>query len=127
MVTVKSKKVKENLLHVCHVKSNILYIVDRTGLQPYMFSVGVYAYISSSCRCVCVSVCALCVCVDMQVKDGVANSWDEEAVWRSELYLSAGILALGLLSLLAVASLPSVGNALNWREFTFIQVSLQML
>lgn len=39
-----------------------------------------------------------------------------------ELYLSVGIMALGLLSLLAVTSLPSVSNAVNWREFNFIQV-----
>ncbi|XP_063068860.1 metalloreductase STEAP3 isoform X2 [Engraulis encrasicolus] len=58
------------------------------------------------------------------VKEGQANVWDEEAVWRSELYLSVGIMALGLLSLLALTSLPSVGNALNWREFTFIQSRL---
>ncbi|XP_031414194.1 metalloreductase STEAP3 isoform X2 [Clupea harengus] len=59
-----------------------------------------------------------------QVKEGRAVSWVEEEVWRMELYVSAGILALGLLSLLAVASLPSVGNSLNWREFTFIQSRL---
>ncbi|KAM6945788.1 metalloreductase STEAP3-like [Aplochiton taeniatus] len=59
-----------------------------------------------------------------QVKVGLDVSWVEDQVWRMELYLSAGILALGLLSLLALASLPSVGNALNWREFTFIQSRL---
>lgn len=59
-----------------------------------------------------------------QVKAGQEVSWAEEQVWRMELYLSAGILALGLLSLLALASLPSVGNTLNWREFTFIQSGL---
>jgi len=48
--------------------------------------------------------------------------WVEEEVWRMELYVSAGIMALGLLSLLAVTSLPSVANSVNWREFTFIQV-----
>lgn len=57
-----------------------------------------------------------------QVKDGVEDSWQEEEVWRMELYVSAGILALGLLCLLAVTSLPSVSNAVNWREFTFVQV-----
>ena len=40
-----------------------------------------------------------------------------------ELYLSVGILALGLLSLLAATSLPTVANSLNWREFSFIQVT----
>ncbi|KAK6485193.1 metalloreductase STEAP3-like [Huso huso] len=59
-----------------------------------------------------------------QVKDGVENAWMEEGVWRMELYISLGILALAALSLLAVASLPSVGNSLNWREFSFIQSKL---
>lgn len=59
-----------------------------------------------------------------QVRAGVENSWVEQQVWRSDLYLSCGILGLGVLSLLAVTSLPSVGNALNWREFTFVQSSL---
>ncbi|KAM4601628.1 metalloreductase STEAP3-like isoform 2-T3 [Polymixia lowei] len=59
-----------------------------------------------------------------QVKQGVEDSWVDEEVWRMELYLSVGIMALGLLSLLAVASLPSVANVLNWREFSFIQSRL---
>ena len=56
------------------------------------------------------------------MKEGVADSWQEDEVWRMELYLSTGIMALCLLSLLAIASLPSVADALNWREFTFVQV-----
>ncbi|KAM9836285.1 metalloreductase STEAP3-like [Aulostomus maculatus] len=59
-----------------------------------------------------------------QVNDGVEDVWDDESVWRMELYVSVGIMALGLLSLLAVASLPSVANGLNWREFSFIQSTL---
>lgn len=39
-----------------------------------------------------------------------------------EIYLSLGVLALGVLSLLAVTSLPSIANTLNWREFSFVQV-----
>ncbi|XP_055015843.1 metalloreductase STEAP3-like [Boleophthalmus pectinirostris] len=57
-----------------------------------------------------------------QVKAGVENSWVETQVWRSDLYLSSGILGLGVLCVLALTSLPSVGHALNWREFTFVQV-----
>ncbi|KAL0183707.1 hypothetical protein M9458_019403, partial [Cirrhinus mrigala] len=57
-----------------------------------------------------------------QVKAGTEEPWDELGVWRSELYLSCGVLGLGVLSLLAITSLPSVGNSLNWREFTFVQV-----
>ncbi|NXE61302.1 STEA3 Metalloreductase, partial [Calcarius ornatus] len=47
--------------------------------------------------------------------------WVEEEVWRMEIYISVGIIALGLLSLLAITSLPSIANSLNWREFSFIQ------
>ncbi|XP_070694710.1 metalloreductase STEAP3 isoform X2 [Pempheris klunzingeri] len=62
-----------------------------------------------------------------QVKAGVENSWVEQLVWRSDLYLSCGILGFGVLSLLAITSLPSVGNALNWREFTFVQDLVMLL
>ncbi|KAJ0070656.1 hypothetical protein NL108_017326, partial [Boleophthalmus pectinirostris] len=55
---------------------------------------------------------------------GVENSWVETQVWRSDLYLSSGILGLGVLCVLALTSLPSVGHALNWREFTFVQSGL---
>ena len=40
-----------------------------------------------------------------------------------EIYLSLGVLALGMLSLLAVTSLPSIANSLNWKEFSFVQVT----
>ncbi|XP_040531630.1 metalloreductase STEAP3 isoform X1 [Gallus gallus] len=50
--------------------------------------------------------------------------WVEEEVWRMEIYISVGIIALGLLSLLAITSLPSIANSLNWREFSFIQSTL---
>ncbi|XP_042260996.1 metalloreductase STEAP3-like isoform X4 [Thunnus maccoyii] len=59
-----------------------------------------------------------------QMKEGTEDPWVEEEVWRMELYVSVGIMALGLLSLLAVASLPSVANTINWREFSFIQSTL---
>lgn len=62
------------------------------------------------------------LCVS-QVGAGVEEPWDEVEVWRSDLYLLCGVLGLGVLSLLAITSLPSVGNSLNWREFTFVQVS----
>lgn len=63
----------------------------------------------------------------LQVHANVENSWNEEEVWRVEMYLSFGIMSLGLLSLLAVTSIPSVNSALNWREFSFIQVLRQTL
>lgn len=59
-----------------------------------------------------------------QVHAEVESAWDDEEVWRVEMYVSFGIMSLGLLSLLAITSLPSVHNALNWREFSFIQSSL---
>ncbi|KAG7488276.1 hypothetical protein MATL_G00033240 [Megalops atlanticus] len=59
-----------------------------------------------------------------QVHANVENSWNEEEVWRVEMYLSFGIMSLGLLSLLGVTSIPSVNSALNWREFSFIQSTL---
>ncbi|CAM9615292.1 unnamed protein product [Lampetra planeri] len=59
-----------------------------------------------------------------QVQSGLTSSWDEEQVWRMETYISLGIMALGLMVLLAITSLPSVSDALNWREFSFIQSKL---
>ena len=63
--------------------------------------------------------------VNLAVKQVLTNKshlWNEEEVWRMEIYLSLGVLALGMLSLLAVTSLPSIANSLNWREFSFVQV-----
>lgn len=62
--------------------------------------------------------CLLCIVQTTSVE----GLWNEKEVWRMELYLSVGIMALGMLSLLAITSLPSVANTVNWREFSFIQV-----
>ncbi|ELV10282.1 Metalloreductase STEAP3 [Tupaia chinensis] len=65
--------------------------------------------------------------VNLAIKQVLANKshlWVEEEVWRMEIYLSLGVLALGTLSLLAVTSLPSIANSLNWREFSFFQSTL---
>ncbi|XP_074157939.1 metalloreductase STEAP3 isoform X1 [Sminthopsis crassicaudata] len=62
-----------------------------------------------------------------QVLANKSNIWNEEEVWRMEIYISLGILALGILSLLAITSLPSISNSLNWREFTFVQSTLGFL
>lgn len=40
-----------------------------------------------------------------------------------EIYISLGILGLGILALVAISSLPSVMRTLNWREFQCVQVS----
>ncbi|XP_054915691.1 metalloreductase STEAP3 [Poeciliopsis prolifica] len=68
------------------------------------------------------AVYSLCGPLTKPVKMAVQEV--DEDVWRKELYLSAGIMALGLLSLLAVTSLPSVAGTINWREFSFIQSTL---
>ncbi|XP_026866611.2 metalloreductase STEAP4 [Electrophorus electricus] len=44
--------------------------------------------------------------------------------WRSDAYLSMGMLGFALFVLLGITSLPSVSNSLNWREFGFIQSKL---
>ncbi|CAN9498032.1 unnamed protein product [Ophioblennius macclurei] len=61
---------------------------------------------------------------EYQVEAGVAISGGDQQAWRSDLYLSSGILGFGVLAMVAVTSLPSVGNTLNWREFTFVQSGL---
>ncbi|KAM4606569.1 STEAP1 protein-like [Polymixia lowei] len=59
-----------------------------------------------------------------QVQQNKEDAWVSDDVWRMEIYVSLGIMGLGLLALIAVSSLPSVSNTLNWREFTCIQRSL---
>ncbi|XP_076067477.1 metalloreductase STEAP3-like [Oratosquilla oratoria] len=44
--------------------------------------------------------------------------------WDDQLYLATGALALGLLVILAVTSLPSVAASMSWMEFTFVQSKL---
>lgn len=71
-----------------------------------------------------VYICSNNIQARQQVHANIENAWNEEEVWRIEMYISFGIMSLGLLSLLAVTSIPSVSNALNWREFSFIQSTL---
>ncbi|XP_043960724.1 metalloreductase STEAP2 [Gambusia affinis] len=59
-----------------------------------------------------------------QIHANIENSWNEEEVWRVEMYVSFGIMSFGLMSLLAITSIPSISNSLNWREFSFIQTTL---
>uniref|UniRef100_A0A3B4A1W2 Uncharacterized protein n=1 Tax=Periophthalmus magnuspinnatus TaxID=409849 RepID=A0A3B4A1W2_9GOBI len=44
--------------------------------------------------------------------------------WRTDSYYSMGVLGFALFILLGITSLPSVSNALSWREFSFIQSKL---
>lgn len=48
--------------------------------------------------------------------------FDTTLAWRADSYYSMGILGFGLFILLGITSLPSVSNALSWKEFSFIQV-----
>ncbi|CAG5895634.1 unnamed protein product [Menidia menidia] len=59
-----------------------------------------------------------------QIHANVENVWNEEEVWRVEMYVSFGVMSFGLLSLLAITSIPSINSSLNWREFSFIQSTL---
>ncbi|XP_007530280.1 metalloreductase STEAP1 isoform X1 [Erinaceus europaeus] len=59
-----------------------------------------------------------------QVQQKRESSWIEHDVWRMEIYVSLGIMALAILALLAVTSIPSVSDSLTWREFHYIQSKL---
>ncbi|XP_056375130.1 metalloreductase STEAP1 isoform X2 [Hyla sarda] len=59
-----------------------------------------------------------------QVQQQKESSWIEHDVWRMEIYVCLGIIALAILAVLAVASIPAVGNSLSWREYNFIQSKL---
>lgn len=52
--------------------------------------------------------------------------FDTTLAWRADSYYSMGILGFGLFLLLGITSLPSVSNALSWREFSFVQVDTAM-
>ncbi|KAL2085668.1 hypothetical protein ACEWY4_018988 [Coilia grayii] len=62
-----------------------------------------------------------------QVKQNKEDAWVADDVWRMEIYVSLGILGLGVLAVIAVSSLPSVSEAFNWREFQCIQRNLGYL
>ncbi|XP_036285397.1 metalloreductase STEAP1 [Pipistrellus kuhlii] len=59
-----------------------------------------------------------------QVQQKKEDAWIEHDVWRMEIYVSLGIVALAIMALLAVTSIPSVSDALTWREFHYIQSKL---
>ncbi|CAH1266281.1 STEAP3 [Branchiostoma lanceolatum] len=44
--------------------------------------------------------------------------------WSGETFLLFGALSLFLMAVLGVSSIPSVSNAMNWREFNFVQSKL---
>ncbi|XP_073340895.1 metalloreductase STEAP4-like [Pagrus major] len=62
-----------------------------------------------------------------KMKENQTSVFDTTSAWRSDSYYSMGILGYGLYILLGITSLPSVSNALSWREFSFIQSKLGYL
>ncbi|XP_042345068.1 metalloreductase STEAP4-like [Plectropomus leopardus] len=63
----------------------------------------------------------------LQAKENQTAVMDNTIAWRTDSYYSMGILGFGLYLLLGITSLPSVSNALSWREFSFIQSKLGYL
>uniref|UniRef100_A0A3Q1AJ47 STEAP family member 4 n=1 Tax=Amphiprion ocellaris TaxID=80972 RepID=A0A3Q1AJ47_AMPOC len=61
------------------------------------------------------------------IKENKTSAFDSALAWRSDSFLSTGILGFGLYVLLGITSLPSVSNALSWREFSFVQSKLGYL
>uniref|UniRef100_A0A8C3VL83 STEAP4 metalloreductase n=1 Tax=Catagonus wagneri TaxID=51154 RepID=A0A8C3VL83_9CETA len=55
------------------------------------------------------------------------NPFITSTAWLSDSYLALGILGFFLFVLLGITSLPSVSNAVNWREFRFVQSKLGFL
>lgn len=62
-----------------------------------------------------------------KIKENRTTEFDTTMAWRSDSYYAMGILGFGLFVLLGISSLPSVSNALSWREFSFIQSKLGYL
>ncbi|XP_071325289.1 metalloreductase STEAP4-like [Trachinotus anak] len=60
-------------------------------------------------------------------KENQTSEFDTTSAWRSDSYYAVGILGFGVYLLLGITSLPSVSNALSWREFSFIQSKLGYL
>lgn len=52
--------------------------------------------------------------------------FDNTEAWGTDSFYVLGITGFFLYVLLALTSLPSVGGSLSWREFTFIQVRVQL-
>ncbi|XP_070823031.1 metalloreductase STEAP4 [Chaetodon trifascialis] len=62
-----------------------------------------------------------------EVKENETTPFDNTQAWRKDSYYALGILGFFLYVLLGLTSLPSVGGALSWREFTFVQTKLGYL
>jgi len=101
------------------------WLISRKQLGLLTFAIGVFhalitlvlispAYYSSWFHPTVVFVSP----VQNQTKFVVKNSL---MTWKGELASLMGILTLLSMSLLALASIPALGNLLNWREWRFIQ------
>ncbi|XP_028985203.1 metalloreductase STEAP4 [Betta splendens] len=62
-----------------------------------------------------------------EIRENRTAAFDTTMAWRTDSYYAVGILGFGLYLLLGITSLPSVSNALSWREFSFIQSKLGFL
>ncbi|XP_028325456.1 metalloreductase STEAP4-like [Gouania willdenowi] len=62
-----------------------------------------------------------------KITENKTSVFDTTSAWRGDSYYSMGILGFGFYILLGISSLPSVSNALSWREFSFIQSKLGYL
>ncbi|XP_058504796.1 metalloreductase STEAP4-like [Solea solea] len=61
------------------------------------------------------------------IRENRTREFDSTTAWRTDSYYSVGILGFATYLLLGITSLPSVSNALSWREFNFIQSKLGYL
>ncbi|XP_068091586.1 metalloreductase STEAP4 [Hyperolius riggenbachi] len=62
-----------------------------------------------------------------QVQKNETNPFLIVSAWRSDSYIALGILGFFFYVVLGITSLPSVSNAVNWREFRFVQSKLGYL
>ncbi|KAM9307653.1 uncharacterized protein PAF06_011765 [Gastrophryne carolinensis] len=59
-----------------------------------------------------------------QVQKNETKPFQTVLAWRTDSYIALGILGFFFYVLLGITSLPSVSNAINWREFRFVQSKL---
>ncbi|XP_063777545.1 metalloreductase STEAP4-like [Pseudophryne corroboree] len=62
-----------------------------------------------------------------QINKNETNPFQNILAWRTDSYIALGILGFFFYVLLGITSLPSVSNAVNWREFRFVQSKLGYL
>ncbi|KAG8443178.1 hypothetical protein GDO86_011836 [Hymenochirus boettgeri] len=62
-----------------------------------------------------------------QIRNNDTSAFVNMYAWRTDSYIAMGILGFFFYVLLGITSLPSVSNAINWREFRFVQSKLGYL